>query len=498
MNRSFILILLLSILLALQPAFAEGFTKANYEKALTVFSNSLAVHGGEKNIRSLSTIYVDADYSINYQMQGFGYDGNDYISNRPGHLKLFIDHDKTIYWSQSRHIYMKSIYGDTTYYSENKLTKYNDVTFTFGERKGIDFETAIEIETMKNPILILKAGLQNSNSLRFIGTSDYKKRKLNMISVVLGFGKTVTLGIDSENFQLKRAEYLVAGRRHQFSYSDFQTTNGFVLPHFIKRDLPDNAYPAHFLFHVKKYAFSEDSAEVVSLPKTYTLAPPHDTADGKLRVQTLGEGIYWVTQNAANTIFVEFSDHIMAVDAFDRNLSLRIETMRELIPYKPIKYVTTSHHHHDHLAALPFYIRQGATVITAEPFVPLIKRCSENNGLNTLSMDIIKRKKVFKDVSQEVQIFELTNLLHARTMLMIYFPLQKLVYVPDHYEEMYLLENHQAIRVLLTEIERLNLEVEGFIQGHGIYLINTLIKSVDREIVFENLERQPHSSVVLN
>ena len=35
---------------------------------------------------------------------------------------------------------------------------------------------------------------------------------------------------------------------------------------------------------------------------------------------------------------------------------------------------------------------------------------------------------------------------------------EQLVYLPDHYEDKYLVENHQAIRVLLNEIKRLDLK----------------------------------------
>ena len=201
-----------------------------------------------------------------------------------------------------------------------------------------------------------------------------------------------------------------------------------------------------------------------------------------------------------NTIFVEFSDYVMAVDAFGFGLDERIERFRELVPNKPIKYVSISHHHHDHMEQVSFYAKQDVTIITAKEFIPLLnKRISDVYPDKSVKpiFDIVTQKAEYADETQRVEIYEMKNMLHAETMLMTYFPAEQLIYLPDHYEDMYLIENNQPIRLLLAEIERLGLKVKGFIQAHGneIFSLEKVKAAVVHPIKMKDFRRQPHQSV---
>ena len=260
-------------------------------------------------------------------------------------------------------------------------------------------------------------------------------------------------------------------------------------------------YSSYFYYQVASYNFDANVDKIAIIPKDYVLAQKKNTYDGKLRMQTIGKGLYWLTRNGANTIFVEFSDYVMAVDAFGFGLDERIENFRELVPNKPIKYVSVSHHHHDHMEQVSFHANQGTTIITAKEFIPLLnKRISDVYPDKSVKpiFDIVTQKAEYADETQRVEIYEMKNMLHAETMLMTYFPAEQLIYLPDHYEDMYLIENNQPIRLLLSEIERLDLRVTGFIQAHGnkIFSLEKVRAAVALPIKMKNFRRQPHQTVI--
>ena len=143
----------------------------------------------------------------------------------------------------------------------------------------------------------------------------------------------------------------------EYFYNEYQNVGQFKLPFFIKKNMPDNYYSSYFYYRVASYDFSPNVEKLTATPTGYSLAEDQDNYDNKLRMQIIGKGIYWLTQNGANTIFIEFSDHVMAVDAYGFNLSSRIEKFRELVPNKPIRYVSISHHHDDHIDQVRLFMR---------------------------------------------------------------------------------------------------------------------------------------------
>jgi len=496
-------VLIFSFLLSCTSTLANNFTHQNVDKANGIFENVLSYYGGKKAINELDNVLTDYDYSTNYRTQGYGYKGSEYHSNRPGNTLSLISFKDELNWTQTQSQYLKAFYSRTSLYQDNTRFDYNNITRTYSTKVENNFDKQIESQLLRNPLLIVKSVLKQKDSLRYLSSEIRDGKHYSLIAMTLPTGRVITTYIDQSNHQIVKIEFLNNGKLSEYSYSDYQSTGQFKLPFFITRNLPDNYYSSYFYYHLSRYDFSPNVEQLAVAPNNYVLAEKHDTYDGELRMQTIGKGLYWLTQNGANTIFVEFSDHIMTVDANNgRNAGLqrRINKFRELVPNKPIKYVSISHQHHDHFDQVPRYAKQGTKIITAKDFIPLItKRINAVNTDKSIKpvFEVVNKKRVYADQTQRVEVYELKKMLHAETMLMTYFPNEQLIYLPDHYEEMYLIENHHATKALLAEINRLGLKVKGFIQGHGndIYSLATLEAAMAKTIEMKTFRRQPHQSV---
>jgi len=496
-------VLIFSFLLNCSTAVANNFTHQNVDKAQEILDKVVEHHGGKEAIENVDNILVDYDYSINYRTQGYGYEDTDYHSNRPGNGYSLISYSEKLAWNQFQFYYMKSFTAKTSLFKEGKNTKYNDISRTYTNKTQGDFDKEIEGLVLRNPILILKNFLIQKDTLRYLGDKIKNGKHFFVIAMTLPSGKTITTYVNQLNHQISKVEFLRNGQLTEYFFSDYRTVGKFQIPFFIKRNMSEHFYSSYFYYSISKYDFSPNVEQIAAVPKGYVLAEKRNTYDGKLRLQTIGNNIYWVTRNGNNTIFVEFSDHIMAVDAFGykpEDMTAKIAKMREVIPVKPIKYVSISHHHNDHIHEVPFYTKNNTTIITAEAFKPkLIEKIANAEASKNLTpkFDIVNKKRTYADEDQHVEIYELKSMLHAETMLMTYFPKEQLIYLPDLYEEGYLIENQRGINALLAEIDRLNLKVKGFIPGHDneVHSLEKIKAALAHPIEMKAFRRQPHYSV---
>jgi hypothetical protein len=501
LEKLFKKISIFSFLFTVFTAAANNFTHQNVDKASEIFDEMVTYYGGVEAINNIDNILADYDYSTNYRTQGYGYQDTDYHSNRPGNTLSLISFKNKINWTQTQSQYMKSFYSYTNFLQEQTRFNYNDITRTYTTSTQDNFDKHIERQLLKNPLLIIKSILAHRDGLRYLGDKTYDGKSYAILSMILPTGKVITTYVDQNNYQITKIEFLRKGALNEYSYSEYQRVGQFQLPFFIKMNMAEHYYSSYFYYHVASYDFSPNVEKLAIVPKDYALAENDDTYDGELRMQNIGKGLYWATRSGSNTIFIEFSDHVMVVDANGFNLPSRVKKFRELVPNKPIKYVSISHHHHDHFDQVPHYAEQGTKIITAKSFIPLItKRVNEvyDDGSIKPIFEVVNKKRIYADETQRVEIYELKNMLHAETMLMTYFPTDQLIYLPDHYEVGYLIENKHPIGLLMAEIERLGLKVKGFISGHGnkVYSLAAIEAVLAHPIEMNGLKRQPDKSVI--
>lgn len=484
---------------------ADDFSRNNSKKAQKIFDLMVTYHGGESAIYNIDNVLVDYDYSTNYKTQGHKYQGTDYHSNRPGNLYSYLSLSKETSWSQSQYRYMNGIVSKTNIHRNSVKTVYNDVKETYQETTYAKFNNIIENAVLRNPALIVKALLKQKDNIRYIGTASHDSSKVHILSAPLDTGKTANFFVSAINGELKKLDYVKNNSLISYEFKDYQAVSGLKLPTFLKISLTDSAYPAYYLYHVNKYDFSADGANAISLPSGYKKADKNTIFDDTLRNQKIGKGIYWITKNGGNSLFVEFDDHIMAIDALDHGLDERIGSLRTFVKEKPISKVSISHHHHDHIDAVPYYFSNKSTIITAYEFIPLIDErikvslnpTNNKTQLSGAKYDTVDNKKVFTDGEQAVEVYKLNNTLHAEAMLMTYFPNEELVYMPDHFEFGSIIKNRDAQTRVLNEIKRLGLKVKGFITGHGnsVLSMDHIHAMMKAPLKFTKLRREPHLSV---
>jgi glyoxylase-like metal-dependent hydrolase (beta-lactamase superfamily II) len=209
-------------------------------------------------------------------------------------------------------------------------------------------------------------------------------------------------------------------------------------------------------------------------------APP---SPARTDFEKIGDGVFFLTGGAPLSVLVEFSDHVVVIEApqDDAKSEAIIAAVRRMMPGKPIRYVINTHHHFDHSGGLGGYVAEGIPIITHEKNKPYFERIFRSRFTpessrqprsgRTATLETVNGARVLRDSVMTLELHHLKGNLHADTLLVAYLPRQKLLVQADAFHPRpgaAPLASPPPFTVNLVEnIRRLKLDVERVVQVHG-------------------------------
>jgi len=163
-----------------------------------------------------------------------------------------------------------------------------------------------------------------------------------------------------------------------------------------------------------------------------------------LRLNEIAPGVQHVVGGTHNSLLVEMSDHLVAIDApvTDWQSNWTITAAKEKYPSKPIRYLVMTHHHMDHSGGMRAYLAQGATLVVGKGAADHYRKAlaapfTRNPDLAARSLGGVKiievgDKYVISDGKREVSAYFLENP-HSAAYLMGYVVDARIAYVTDIY-----------------------------------------------------------------
>lgn len=160
--------------------------------------------------------------------------------------------------------------------------------------------------------------------------------------------------------------------------------------------------------------------------------------------QEIAKGVWYLAGQSHHSILVEFADHLALIEAPQNEVRTGavLAKVKELKPDKPLKYVVNTHHHFDHSGGVRRAMAEGVTLITHAGnkafFEEIAKRPSTlypdtlSKSPKEATIEAVTDKYELKDATRTVQIHHIPNL-HSETMLIVYFPAERLLVEADLY-----------------------------------------------------------------
>jgi glyoxylase-like metal-dependent hydrolase (beta-lactamase superfamily II) len=207
------------------------------------------------------------------------------------------------------------------------------------------------------------------------------------------------------------------------------------------------------------------SAEPVTGPPPVTIA-----------VEELANGIWFLAGQSHHSVLVEFSDHLMLIEAPNEARTLAvIARARELVPDKPLTHLVNSHHHFDHSGGIRAAVSEGLTIITQAANGPFYRELVDrprtiapdalSRNPQPLTLEAVEDEMTLEDDSMTVHLYHIADNPHADSLLMAYFPRERLLVEADPFSPGRALQPFAAN--LLENIERRGLRVARIVPIHG-------------------------------
>lgn len=474
--------IIIFLLFSVEVSLAQATLDSN-SKGVKIIRSSLMTHGGESAVEKIKISFK----AINNK---FVNEAQSWLSEPPFDYAS-IEREFKIDYSGNKQVFLSRtinraagdfVFGGTVVLIDNKGFTYDPIMKEYDEvtinpiQNGMFLPQAILFESLKNPyaVRLLKED-DEAYTLSVIG--------VNNSVLELKINKHTNRLIMTETL---RSMNVYGDAAYRTVYENYQLIDNKVLmPQKVSTVL------SHTVFDRIENTFTlQDFSTDFDISET-ELAVPEEYKKGDysyrkpFELHTLATNIYMIENVTSitgrwsyNILFAVFDDFVLVTEAVSNSaVSQKIITkIKEVAPNKPIKYLVQTHHHGDHLGGIREYIVEGTTIITTPANENLIKRIGK--APYTINPDrqaqnpkeprfeiIQENKKSIKQNKLEAIICNVGSL-HAKDMLVVYFPKEKIIYQSDLINNGEYPSNKSSLD-FLAKLKELKWDVEIIVGSHG-------------------------------
>jgi glyoxylase-like metal-dependent hydrolase (beta-lactamase superfamily II) len=273
-------------------------------------------------------------------------------------------------------------------------------------------------------------------------------------------------------------------------FGDIQDVNGLRLPARFTTRVDDFTTAE---IHAPRQTIDTDVGDLAApatVARTRPSPPPINVT-----AEPVGKGVWLMGGGSHHSALVEFSDHLMLIDAPQseaRTLAV-IARAKQTVPNKPLTQLVTTHHHFDHTAGLRAAISEGMDVITQAGNKEWVERMAGRphtiqpdtlaKNPTRLVVETVDDMREIKDQTQIVYLYHVAGNPHSDTMLMAYIPRDRILIEVDAFGAGSAVYPYAAN--LLENIQKRKLRVDRIVPLHG-----PIVKMAELEKVVASLKEK--------
>lgn len=296
-------------------------------------------------------------------------------------------------------------------------------------------------ELRHSPIGILRAALMPGAKV----ANPRKHENHDVVEVTTPEGEQFTLSIDSTT-KLPASVVSMSYNPNlgdvamETEFSGYADADGLKLPTRIVTRLDKYALAD---IQVTKNTVNAQASDLVAPAAVSgaSAAAPAPT----VTVEEVAKGIWFLAGQSHHSVLVEFDDHLALIETpqNDARALAVIAKVKELHPNKPLTHVVTTHHHFDHSGGVRAAVSEGLTVVAHKGARAFYEELASRKHTvvadalaknpKPLTIETVDGQLELKDKNRTVVLYPITDSPHAETLLMAYFPKERLLVEADVY-----------------------------------------------------------------
>lgn len=296
------------------------------------------------------------------------------------------------------------------------------------------------------PHSLLQAALRNVASLRYLGETVSGGRGLVRISFAEPDGAVTTLAIDTATGLPALAERLGSDQLtgdavYGVRFEDYAPVGDLRVPRAVAFTLNGDPTLTWALSDIAVNATVDTMRFTPPDNLTFVNHPP------RFRPSQVAPGVHVVRlysgpANSYNTMLVEFSDHVVVVEAplVGAFYPAIRQVANAVAPGKPIRSVVTTHHHHDHAGGAARFLAAGIDVIAPPHAIAVIRAMTEARhsiapaqpgGNEPGRLIAVRDSLVLSDGVRALRLLQVGPTPHVDQILVAHLPAERVLYVAD-------------------------------------------------------------------
>ena len=443
-------------------ASAMNYTQQNVAKAQEIINKTLDAYGGAEKISHLNQIIVD--YDVTNTNAGQSLKPNPPWDTTKGDRVDAFDFQNQVTVTKFSGAGGGNIFAGRNIINGDNSANLNDVLKTNAKVGSPNFDVSAGPGIRTNGTFLLKRLQQYAGSARHLGEIDFEGKKHDLLSFTMPGGPAITLYIDQKNHHINKSERVSGPFLVEYYFKDYKTVDGILFPY--ENSYTVNGAPSQ-TFSAESYQVNKPLEKLTSIPSGYQTietAPPQS-----IKTNDMGDGVYWVTQNNQNSMFVEFKDHVVMIGGLP-GVTQRLEEFKKTVKDKPIKYTMMTHHHSDHIGGSQEVFDAGIEFLTVKEHEQVIRDTLAEENRDKAKFEYVNKKRVFDDGKQRLEIYDIGPTPHTEHFLLGYLPKQGIIFEADHFiipATGPMPPRSPNIDRLVKAIDKLGIKVTKIASAHG-------------------------------
>ena len=453
--------LLIAGTLASSLVCAENFTQSNVEKAQEIIAAATEAHGGDALLNDLRTLVITNE-TINYSVDQSRSAEPPWDKSESKGTNV-IDLDRSIFVNNAKGTGggFESRTGTIINGEESYQIDYR--AGTIAKIAEPDFDTTSGPFVRVTPALLIRTLNNRSANAYYLGETERDGKKFDVVGFSMTVGPAISLYFDKETHMLHRSERVFPGfGLVEYEFEDYKMADGMPFNENFKLilngDLNLEWKNTSMKINAPIDEFIAADSRLVAIP---------EVQPDPLSRQEISDGVWLIGGNGTYAMFVDMGDYIFAAGGTAGSRD-RIASLREVVGDKPIRYGLMTHHHFDHVLAVPDYEEEGATIIASAAHERIVRRAATDT--ERLALELVDKTMTLESGDRRIEIIDIGPTAHTEHLLVAYLPNEQLLFEADHFSVPRNGPIPPAVsstKTFAKALQRLKLDVKTLLSAHS-------------------------------